>query len=87
MNISSYVVPIDTCAKITALQKVLYNNIAAGTSVEGSLNQYIRFNKYCAGQTARFALDIKGDYMKSIINLLILIQYSYSMTLNKHIIF
>ena len=61
MNISSYVVPLDTCVSITVLQKILYSNIAAGASVEGSLAQYIRFNKYCAGQTARFVLNIYTD--------------------------
>jgi hypothetical protein len=59
MNVTSHVVPLDTCASINTLLVLKYGNIAPGTSVEGTTQaQGIRFSRNCGGCTARFALEI-----------------------------
>jgi hypothetical protein len=57
-NVTSHVVPLDTCASISTVLDYKYGNIAPGNSVEGTQSQSILFNQNCGGLTARFALDI-----------------------------
>jgi hypothetical protein len=57
-NVTSHVIPLDTCTSISTLLDYRYVDIAPGNSVEGTQSQYIRFNQNCGGQTARFALEI-----------------------------
>jgi hypothetical protein len=62
LSVTSYMVPLDTCASTVGSTKSTYGNLAPGTAVEGTgLSQYIRFNKNCAGQSARFAFDIYSN--------------------------
>ncbi len=61
-NVTSHVIPLDSCASINKLINNKYGNIAPGTSVEGTtLSQQILFNANCGGCTARFALEIMSD--------------------------
>jgi hypothetical protein len=64
INVASNVVPLDTCASKITIAKCAYGNLTAGESHESTNAQQIRFNKNCAGQTARFALDIYSNNYK-----------------------
>jgi hypothetical protein len=62
VNVMSHAIPLDTCASISKFNIYKYENIAAGTSVEGAKSgQTINFNKNCGDCTARFAMEILSN--------------------------